>query len=95
MRAMPHLNEFVETFEGEDFVVMMISREDSDLLAEFATDNNAEMWIVRDADGDMFEGYGVRGIPDSLLIGKNGTIAYRGHPMRITEDMIQEQLDAE
>lgn len=92
---MPHLNEFVETFEGEDFVVMMISKEESALLADFAENNEMDMWLVRDADGDMFTDYGVRGIPNSLLIGKDGKIAYRGHPMRITEEMIQEQLDAE
>ena len=92
---MPHLNEFVETFEGEDFVVMMISMEESEVLTNFASENELDMWLVRDADGDMFEGYGVRGIPNSLLIGKDGKIAYRGHPMQITEEMIQEQIDAE
>jgi len=74
---------------------MMISKEDSGLLTEYASENDLDMWLVRDADGDMFNDYGVRGIPNSLLIGKDGKIAYRGHPMRITEEMIQEQLDAE
>lgn len=74
---------------------MMISKEDSGLLTEYASENDLDMWLVRDADGDMFTDYGVRGIPNSLLIGKDGKIAYRGHPMRITEEMIQEQLDAE
>ena len=92
---MPHLNEFVETFEGEDFVVMMISTEESDLLADFAEDYDAQMWVVRDADGDMFEGYGVEGIPNSVVIDKDGKIAYQGHPSQVQEEDIQELLDAE
>lgn len=92
---MPHLNEFVETFEGEDFVVMMISTEEADHLAEFASENDMDMWLVRDADGDMFEGYGVRGIPNTVLIGKDGKIAFRGHPMQVQEEDIQALLDAE
>ncbi len=95
MASIPHLNEFVETFEGDDFVIMMISMEEAGVLTEFAGEHELDMWLVRDADGDMFQDYGVRGIPNSLLIGKDGKIAYRGHPMRITEEMIQEQLDAE
>ena len=74
---------------------MMISKEESGLLSDYAANNELDMWLVRDADGDMFTDYGVRGIPNSLLIGKDGKIAYRGHPMRITEEMIQEQLDVE
>lgn len=95
MGSMPHLNEFVETFEDEDFIVMMISMEEADVLEDFVDDHEVDMWLVRDEDGNMFEDYGVRGIPNSILIDKEGKIAFRGHPMQIQEDDIQELLDAE
>jgi len=74
---------------------MMISTEDTELLEEYVDDHDIDTWVVRDEDGDMFEDYGVRGIPNSLLIDKDGKIAYRGHPMQIQEEHIQELLDAE
>lgn len=37
--------------------------------------------------------YGVRGIPQTLLIDRNGTVRYRGHPLALSEELIQQVLN--
>lgn len=95
MGSVPHLNEFVEIFEDEDFVLIMVSPEDTDVLEAFVSETEVDMWVVRDADGSMFEDYGVSGIPDSIIIGKDGKIAYAGDPRRVRERDIQSMIDAD
>jgi len=57
-----------------------------DAVTAFIKDNNVSYPMAKEAGG-MSTAFGVRGIPAAAVV-KDGTIVWRGHPGRISEDML-------
>lgn len=71
--------------------MLALSDEDPEKVAAFLDQNG---YTVRTAAGSTCgsQKYGVRGIPDSVLIGPDGKIVYRGHPGSLSTGKIKEAL---
>lgn len=88
--AWPHLQEIHDEFADDGLVVLAISDEDPDKVAEFLDTNG---YTVATGAGSNSHGpYGGSGIPDCVLIGPDGSILWRDHPMSLSTGTIKEAL---
>ncbi len=90
MGMIPHLLEFQEKYEEAGLVILALSGEGEALLEGFAAQQGITYPI---GFGDRSGGaYGVSGIPDSYLVGADGTVVYQGHPSGINRGMLEAEL---
>jgi uncharacterized protein (TIGR03435 family) len=94
--AVPHLNELVRAFESEDVVFISITKEnDPELIRRFLKAKPMESWVAIDADGSIFDSYGISSIPRTILIDKAGKIAGMAHPSEIGKTTIENLLSGQ
>ena len=77
---MPSLEALYRKFSGEAFTVIGINEwEDPDLVFAYMGDLSVfpTFPIVYDRDGDVSVAYGVKGLPTTYLLNRNGDIVYR------------------
>jgi len=74
--TLPLMNKVYKQTRGKDVSVFGIStdRVSSLRVKDFAKKNNLEMPILHDRDGTTARAYGIRAIPTTLVIDKNGCI---------------------
>jgi thiol-disulfide isomerase/thioredoxin len=72
--SMPHLDKLQEEFAGRAHVLAVNVREDAELVRKFLKDNNLSVRVLLDPAGNAAERFGVRGIPQTVIIGKNGAV---------------------
>jgi thiol-disulfide isomerase/thioredoxin len=85
-KSIPHLNELFDKYKDKNLVIIGVSNEESATVKEFqkATPMNYPNGIAK----DLIQQYGVNGIPHAFLIGKDGKLLWRGHPMQLTDAII-------
>lgn len=73
---MPSMERLHQTLGDEDFVIIAINIDGgvTDKVREFITQNGYTFEILHDKDQIVAEPYGVRAIPTSYIIDKNGTV---------------------
>lgn len=72
---MPEL--VAEANRNQDLVLLAVNvQEERERLEPFAEDFQMNMPIVQDANGDLRDLYGVRGMPTSVFIDRDGRIAH-------------------
>jgi len=104
--SIPHLNEVYKKFKDKDLVVIGqdVWERDETLVKPFIEKMGDKMTYRVAMDdkstrekGAMAETWmeaaGQNGIPAAFLVGKDGKIAWIGHPMSLEESTIQEVLD--
>ncbi|CAK9053784.1 Thiol-disulfide oxidoreductase ResA, partial [Durusdinium trenchii] len=86
--AIPHMNDLAEKFEGE---VVFISVTDEPEEKTLALREKRPMKSVLgfDTDKSMHKAYGVRGIPATFVVDKEGKIASITHPNRLTAEKLR------
>lgn len=84
--AWPHIQELHETYGPDGLVVLGLSDEDEETVAKFVDENGYTARIAAGSpSGDV---WGVKGIPDTILIDPSGEIVFRGHPMELSESLV-------
>jgi len=78
-KSVPHLNKLFQEYKDKDVVIIGLSNEADDTVQKFAKTQNME-YIVG-AGSTSSADYGVRGIPSAFIIGPDGSILWKGHPM--------------
>jgi tetratricopeptide (TPR) repeat protein len=104
--SIPHLNEIHLKFKDKGLVVVGQDcfEQDDDLVAPFVKTMGEKMTYrvalddkKTDAKGVMAQTWmaaaGQNGIPTAFLIGKDGRIAWIGHPMTLKDSVIEAVLD--
>jgi thiol-disulfide isomerase/thioredoxin len=88
--SIPHLNEIHAKYKDKGLVIVGVSDEEAAGIKEFqkSTPMNYPNGISKTLVGQ----YGVQGIPHAFLIGKDGKLLWRGHPMRLTDADIEKAL---
>jgi thiol-disulfide isomerase/thioredoxin len=90
VESIPHLSKMAGHFENKDvtFIGVSIDNEDTrDKVEPFVKKMGKKMeyTVALDAGGATSKAYmeaaGVRGIPHAFIVGKDGAIAWHGHPM--------------
>jgi len=88
-----HLDELSQRYEDEGLVVIGISLDQSLGAIEGFLEATGEpditvLWGSYSAAVEVAEEYGVRGIPQALVVDREGVIRYSGHPGLITSDTL-------
>lgn len=95
IRAMPHLNELHDEYKDKGLVVIGLTSKDPNnsqkAVEEFVAKNTKKFTYRfaycddRDTDKAYMEASGQDGIPCSFVVGKDGKIAWIGHPMELDD----------
>ena len=64
-----------------------------DEVKTFLSENGISFPIAKES-GDFSDSFNVSGIP-AAAIAQNGTVIWRGHPARITDEMLEAWLEAD
>ena len=64
-----------------------------DEVKTFLSENGISFPIAKES-GDFSDSFNVSGIP-AAAIAQNGMVIWRGHPARITDEMLEKWLEAE
>lgn len=73
---MPSMDALYKKFKGADFVMLLVSIDDkADTIRDFMKRNNYTMPVYHDASRDAGSAYGITGVPETLIIDRNGMIA--------------------
>jgi uncharacterized protein (TIGR03435 family) len=90
--AISHLNELAEQFKDRPVQFIAITDEDEKIIDPFLKKKPMQAWVGLDTDKSMFKDYGIKGIPHTVVVDKNGKIAAIIHPTRLTGQILQEVL---
>lgn len=95
---MPLFNELSNKYKEEELNVLMVDlpdgeRETMDKAKQFIKDNNYNMKILFDNDGNAATNYTISSIPRTLFIDKNGYIV-EDHLGQITKDELENQINS-
>lgn len=91
--AMPHLSELAEHYADRGVAVVAINVEDTDVdevrawVAERADDMRYSVGYDRSGrtDAEWIEAAGLRGLPASFVIDREGRVAWVGHPTALAD----------
>jgi peroxiredoxin len=74
-KSLPLLAEVAAQYKDKGLVFYAVNqREDADKIKEFLGKQSFKLTVALDAEGKAGEAYGVEGIPQTVLIGKDGTV---------------------
>ncbi len=100
--AMPHLSDLADEYKKQGLVVIGVTTKDDSntrkKVEEFAAKNKTKArYVLAYCDKDdtntaFMDAADQKGIPCSFVIGKDGKIAYIGHPMNL-DDVLPKVLD--
>jgi thiol-disulfide isomerase/thioredoxin len=75
VQAMPEVDKVAEKFADRGLVFYAVNvSEDVETIKEFLKTSEIDVPVAMDADGKITESYGVSGIPQTVLIGKDGRV---------------------
>ncbi len=73
--SLPHLNELAKSKANDAVSVFAVNlRETKDKAGGYMTDNKLGLQVLLDGDGAVAEKYFVTGIPQTVVIGKDGSV---------------------
>ena len=78
-KSIPHLNKLHKKYKDKGVVIIGLSNEKSDTVKKFVKKQN--MKYIVGAGSKSGGTYGVSGIPTAFIIGADGTLLWKGHPM--------------
>jgi thiol-disulfide isomerase/thioredoxin len=89
--SIPHLNELNKKYKDKGLVIIGISDEDQKKVTEFRKTLPMDYTVAIDKK-DLGQKLGVTGIPHAFVVGKDGKVAWQGHPMELTDAEIEKVL---
>ncbi|MBM4437824.1 MAG: redoxin domain-containing protein, partial [Actinobacteria bacterium] len=76
--SIPHLNEIQEKYKDKGLQVLALTGEDRATVERFA--QGTRMNYAVGYGSNTSEAYGVSGVPHAVVVGRDGKVAYAGHP---------------
>lgn len=96
-RSIPHLTELQEKYKDKGVTIIGISNEPADIVKPFVEGEKAgKMAYTVAIDPQMkvgagyMEAFGIGGIPHAFIVGKDGNLAWHGHPLDGMDDVLKE-----
>lgn len=94
---MPKMEPFAEKWKPKGVQVVgftKVTKSSTDeIVTKFIADNAIKFPIAKEKDGTVSEAFSVSGIPAAAIV-KNGKVVWRGHPARLTDEMMQKFTEA-
>jgi thiol-disulfide isomerase/thioredoxin len=81
IQGIPHLNDLQAEFGPEGFQLVSLTNEDRKTVTGFQEKRKLEMNYIIGLGSETMADYSVQGIPHALIIGRDGKMVWRGHPM--------------
>lgn len=91
-QSIPHLNELVKKYQNKKITFIGISGEDEATVSKFMEEQKFEYTVCIDPTNKMAAELNVKGIPAAFLLNPEGKILWNGHPMTLTEKILNEHL---
>ncbi|UCD53114.1 MAG: redoxin domain-containing protein [Phycisphaerales bacterium] len=98
-RSIPHLTELQRRFKDKGVTIIGISNEAADIVKPFVAGEKAgkmDYTVAIDPQGHVSNGYmgafGIGGIPHAFIVGKDGNLAWHGHPLDGMDEVLEEVL---
>ena len=87
--------DIIRAYEADDELVVIAvnERENLDVVKPFAEEFGISMPVALDQDGRLADIYGVRGMPTSVFINRDGTVMAKWSGF-ISEDVLGAMLDS-
>ncbi len=74
-RAMPTISQVAKRFADKGVVLYAVNlEEESDTIEEFLEDEQLDLNVLLDADGDVARAYGANAIPQTVIVDKKGVV---------------------
>jgi|GEM_PF-2934219 len=90
VQAIPHLNKLGEELADEPVCFISVTDEPLKRIAKFLKKRTMKSWVALDTDRSVFKGYGVRGIPRTFVIDKEGRVVLDTRPEALTAKLLRE-----
>lgn len=93
IESIPHWNELTEKFASKGVQFLAITAENEALVRRFLKRSPIKSWVGIEGLGPSLRHlYGIRGIPATVIINKQGTVVAVTHPIRLQPEHIEEVL---
>jgi peroxiredoxin len=96
--AIPHMNDLADRFRA-DVCVVGISREAASKFDEgmerIGRMHEFRYALAVDSAGTMQQAVGITAIPHCLVIGRDWTVRWQGHPSRLTAEIVEQIVKAD
>lgn len=89
IESIPHMNELAEAMKDKAVQFIAVTAQDPKRIEHFIKKRRMAAWVGIDRDGATFNAYGVHGIPRTVLVDENGTIAAVTHPSKLSAENIE------
>ena len=84
---MPSMQKLYTRFKDKDFAMLEVSlNEPASAVKKFFKDYNLTFTALLDSDGELMSPYGIRGIPNTFIIDRDGTIIGKAFGPRKWDD---------
>jgi thiol-disulfide isomerase/thioredoxin len=94
-RSVPHLNKLHSRFDSEGLEIIGITDERPETVKPFAKKFEMAYTIGLDNEGKTTAAYEVQGIPSAYILDRKGIVRWEGHPLEITNDLIERFLESD
>ena len=94
-KAMPKIEALSEQYADQSVVVYAVNQQEgAEKVRQFMEQQDLDLTVLLDKSGSIGSNYGVRGIPTTVLIGKDGTVqaTHSGYSPTM-QDMLSSQID--
>jgi thiol-disulfide isomerase/thioredoxin len=90
-REVPKLEATYKKFQGQGLQLVGLTKQSRDIsdgdVMEFLKSQSVSYPVAKEK-GDLSQFYAVQGVPAAAVV-KGGEVVWRGHPSRLTDEMIQ------
>ena len=86
------MNELRSKFEDKGLSIIAVTKRGTKATDAWAKRTGCDYTYGYDPSGKLSSWFGIRRIPDAVLIDSNGTIVWRGNPGRLPDKMIRGAL---
>ncbi len=89
--AMPHTQGLANIF-GDEVLFLFLSDEPEDKIERFLKKRNLSLLAASDFEGRTFANFNIKSIPQSVIIGPEGELVWRGKPTELNERTLRDLI---
>jgi len=93
--AIAHRNELAEKLADQPVQFIAITNETPKVVAAFLKKKRMKAWVALDPDWATFRAFGLRAIPHTVLVDREGVIVGMTQPIELTEQVLRDVLAGE
>ena len=91
--SIPHLNSIYAQYKSRGLQIVGVTSENRTIVDRFIQRIPMDYTVALDRNKKYFAGFGIPAIPHLVLLSAEGEILWRGHPMELTEQLLDEAVD--